>query len=208
MAKLDKKDIEGLSKADKKKRLRLWEKECPIIEVGDSKYEVEPQPARAVLQFQDLIQLYVDYAKQYALFTEETEDAEKAEAEDKDAEKAEPRDWIKELRGLVETVVKSPYHLLKPLIPDLEQEDAEAAPWGQVWHNLSVLAEINGLGWGEKLLKEYIVPFVPELLRSVLTLGTGAAKTAISLGESGSPNSTSSSTSSPESPTDSTSEEP
>lgn len=202
MAKLDKKDIASLPKPDKK-RLRLWDKERPIIEVGDSLYEVEPQPARAVLEFQSLIQLYVNYAKQYALF-EKAEDAEKAEG----ADKAEPRDWIKELRGVVETVVKSPYHLLKPLIPDLEQEDAEAAPWGQVWHNLSVLAEINGLGWGEKLLKEYIVPFVPELLKSVLTLGTGAARTAISLGENGSPNSTSSSISSPESPIESTSEEP
>lgn len=189
-------NLDDLSKAEKK-QLKVWEKERPIIEIGNAHYQVEPQPARAVLKFQELIQLYVDYAGQYADLFEKAEDTGKVE----DEEKAKPRDWVKEFRGLVETVVRSPYHLLKPLVPDLEREDAEAAPWGQVWHNLSVLAEINGLGWG--LLKEYIGPFVPDLLRSVLTLGAGAAKARASLGQTGSENSTSSSTTSEESPTDS-----
>lgn len=182
-------DLEKLTKAEKKQiKLNVWEKQRPVIEIGNSFYKVEPQPARAVLEFQELIQLYMDYAGQY-----------------KDIKVEEV--GVKELRGLVETVVKSPYHLLKPFVPDLEQEDAEAAPWGQVWHNLSVLAEINGLGLGEKLLKEYILPFVPDLLKSVLTLGAGAAKARVSLGEIGSENLTSSSTTSEESPTESISEE-
>jgi hypothetical protein len=140
----------------------------------------------------------VDYAGQYAdLFKEAKEGEEKEKVE---------RDWLQELRGLVETIVESPYHLLKPLVPDLEKEDAEAAPWGQVWHNLSVLADINGLGWGEKLLKEYILPFVPKLLESLMTLGTGAVRARASLGEIGLENSTSTLIPSEESPTESTSE--
>lgn len=196
-------NLDELTKAEKR-QINVWAKESPIIEIGNSHYQVEPQPARAVLQFQKLIQLYVDYAAQYKdLIPQKAE-----EQEAKKAEEQEPRDWIKEVRGLVETLVKSPYHLLKPFVPDLEEEDAEAAPWGQVWHNLSVLAEINGLGWGEELLKKYIAPFVPDLLRSVLTLGTGAAKARVSLGKSGLETSTLPSTTSEESPTDSTSEEP
>lgn len=184
-------DIESLSKADKK-RLRVWDKEKVVIEIGSAFYEVEPQPARAVLQFQELFTLYTDYATQY-----------------KDIKAEDIK--VGDLKGLVETIVESPCHLLRPFVPDLEQEDADAAPWGQTFHNFGVLAEINGLGWGEKLLKEYVLPFVPELLKSLLVLGEGTMKArarAGLIGESGSETLISSSTPSPESLTDSTLPEP
>lgn len=181
-------DRDELTSRDKK-RLNIWTKQRIIIEIGEAYYEVEPQPAAAILEFQDLLALYTEYATQF-----KDRSIEDVGAED--------------LRGLVQTFVKSPYPLLRPFVPDLEKEDAKAAPWGQVWHNISILAEINGLGWGEKLLKEFVVPFVPDFLRSLQTLGEGTVRARGLIGKSGSEKETSSSTSSPESPTASTPQEP
>lgn len=206
MTKIDDKKLSSTAK----KRAKIWVKQTPILEIGDAYYEVEPQPAKSVLEFQELIQLYVDYATQYGYLGTKAEEgeAEEGEAEAEKAESTVPNVGVEELRGLVTTIVKSPYHLLKPFVPDLEKEDADAAPWGQTWHNLSILTEINGLGWGEKLLKEYLVPFLPDLLRSLLTLGQGAVKARVSSGESGLQTPISSSTSLPENPTDLTPVEP
>lgn len=188
---------------------KIWRPDKVALSFGSQNYLVEPAPYARVLQFQDLVEpLLQGFATPSAPLVpdgekEEQEAGEEGqEATEEQKAREEANAAVGAFKNWLDAVVAAPYPLFQILVPDLEEEDVKACSWPQLWHNFEALIELNGLSWGPKLLKEYLAPFVPQLLG--LTLKIVAARFAMSGATSGSQERTSSSTSSPESRIDST----
>lgn len=151
------------------------------VEIGENEYIIEPQPIKAIVAFDGLIEgLSEEFAgssdRHYVIVRDsagEEKDRhgpfEITEAEDKLSElqsnnglqaaiESEPFD----LKDFLEKLAMTPYRLLVIFIPDLEETDCDYLNFPQLMWLFDLLIEVNGINWFKAVSKNLIGPLLEE----------------------------------------------
>lgn len=151
-------------------------------EIGNGTYIIEPQPITAIVEFDELIQeiggAFDSIASSFTVIAadgteHDTFDTREEAEEYIEAESLEGADIQIDGAGVtdfLEQIIKTPHLLLKPLIPDLKEEDAKAMSVPQIKFVFEMLVDVNGLKWFEAFAKNLIEPLLPRILEA----GVGA----------------------------------
>jgi hypothetical protein len=167
---------------------KVWKPTNYETQIGGMTYVLRPQPISKVLEFDDLLQevgaSLNDLGSGYVVVNSETGEAVSEEFED--ATSAEEflgeQENTKELevqtlgvkpRDLLEKVVEGPYLILKPMIPDLNEEDVRNSPMGEIEFVIGLLVEINGMKWFQAMVKNFLEPLLPTLIQNTAEALTG-----------------------------------
>jgi len=174
----------GSNKAIKK----VWQPTAYETEIGGQTYVLTPQPISKVLEFDDLlaeVNVAIDQlGSGYVVVNSETgekisdefEDATSADeflSEQDNADELEVQTVGVKPRDILEKIIEGPYLVLKPMIPDLKQEDIANAPMGQIEFVIGLLVEINGMKWFRAMVKNFLEPLLPTLIENTAEALTG-----------------------------------
>jgi len=147
-------------------------------DIGGVEYIIEPQPLARVLEFDDVLNelssQFDDLADTFYVVDVDTGDDVAGPFEDRDdaqsfidrAEQPEGKEIRTEgvpVRQVLDRLISSPYVILKPLIPELQEEHVRQMPFPQIKFVLSLLIEANGLEWFEAMVKNVLEPLLPKL---------------------------------------------
>ena len=158
----------------------VWEPQLYETVIGEKTYTLRPQPLGRVMEFDTLLKDIGGMFEAIGPTYEVVRDGESIETFDtqEEAEAYIEMQHYKDSLGVnvltttvqdfLAKVIETPYHLLLPLIPDLKQEDIEAAPVAQIEFLIRLLVEVNGVKWFEALLKNLLEPLLPTIVEAVI----------------------------------------
>jgi hypothetical protein len=159
----------------------VWEPEHYETVIGEATYILKPQPIGRVMEFDALLNdiggmfeaigpTFVVLDKEGGVLEEfDTEEEAEAHITEEKIKDATIEIQATSTQDFLSQVVATPYHLLKPLIPDLKEEDVIAAPVAQIEFIIRLLIEVNGVKWFEAMLKNLLEPLLPTILEAVIT---------------------------------------
>jgi hypothetical protein len=164
--------------AKKKPTRNVWEPTEFVTVIGSTEYVLTPQPISRVMEFDALLEeiggMFDAVGKSFDVYLEEDliesfETMEEAQdfvdAHDSDSE-FEIRPTGIETKDFLAKLTESPYLVLKPLIPDLQLEDIQAAPVPQIEYVIGLLVDINGMKWFEGMVKNFLEPLLPTVIQA------------------------------------------
>lgn len=147
-------------------------------DIGDGNYILEPQPLARILEFDDVVSelstQFDDLVDEFYVTDDETGDDIAGPFQNYDGAQAfidgaEDRDGKSvrsegvSVREILDRLISSPYVVLKPLIPDLQEEHVRQVSFPQLKHIFGLLVEVNGLEWLEAMSKNVLEPLLPRL---------------------------------------------
>lgn len=170
-----------MTKAKVKVIKSVWEPEHYETVIGESTYILKPQPIGRVMEFDALLNdiggMFEAIGPTYSVLTADgdvleefdTEEEAKAYIANEELESVSIDVSSTSTQDFLAQVVATPYHLLKPLIPDLKEEDVANAPVAQIEFIIRLLVEVNGVKWFEQMLKNLVEPLLPTILEAVVS---------------------------------------
>lgn len=168
---------------------KIWQPTAYETEIGGQPYTLSPQPISKVLEFDSLLSevgvAFEELGGGYVVINSETgkevseefEDATSAKkflGEQENTGELEVKTVGVKPRDILEKIVEGPYLVLKPMIPELKQEDVANAPMGQIEFVIGLLVEVNGMKWFKVMVKNFLEPLLPTLIESTAGALTGA----------------------------------
>lgn len=159
--------------------ISVWEPTIYETMIGAQMYQLRPQPIKAVMRFDTLLeevsQLFEEGSNGYDVFPEgggeplqhfDTEGEAQTYIDAREGEKLYISATRMTAAQILEQLSDGPYHIMKPMIPDLKREDVQDAPMGQIEHVIGLLVEVNGMKWFEGMVKNFLEPLLPKLIAS------------------------------------------
>jgi hypothetical protein len=149
-------------------------------EIGGYSYTIEPQPIGNIVEFDEVLsQIGGTFDQLVTGYTVITPDGEELETYDT---REEAEDYVSThpdgdldikvegtgVRDFLEQIVGSPYYVLKPLIPDLEQGHVALMTFPELEFIIALLIEVNGIGWFGEMVGNLVEPLLPKLIEIAL----------------------------------------
>jgi len=172
---------------------KAWTPIIYSVEIGDNEYEIEPQPIAVITQFDGLVQHMSDnllsFKRHWVLHPNGTGEVHREGPFDLDEANAYAQglDLGEDEAPLIEVddfpwkeffsnLAEAPYHLLKLLIPDLTEEDADSISLPQLMWLVDLLIEVNGIEWFKSVLKNLGTPLLKEMGEAMIATTTAATR--------------------------------
>lgn len=172
---------------------KAWTPIIYAVEIGENEYEIEPQPITIITQFDGLVQHMSDnllsFKRHWVVYSNGTGDLHREGPFDLDEaeEHVKTLDLAQDQAPVIEVddfpwkeffanLAEAPYHLLKLLIPELTEEDADSISLPQLMWLVDLLIEVNGIEWFKAVLKNLGTPLLREMGEAMIDTATAATR--------------------------------
>jgi hypothetical protein len=167
---------------------KIWIPQKFEVNIGPTKYVIEPQPLKQLLLFDGVLSELSDSfsvlsARYYIVI-----DGQRAEGLEPFENEVEAREYIAEQEWataiiepvtpdaseILQAIVHAPFPIMKVLIPELVEDDVLEAPPRNLEHVIRLLLDLNGTEWFEAVVKKFVAPMLPRVLESAIGAATAS----------------------------------